>query len=145
MPTALLSRPATANRPARILAVDDDPNCTDLSRIALERTGRYTVCQINDPATAPAAARHFHPDLVIMDVDMPRLDGRAVAVLIQAEPGFEDVPILFVTSMIAEGSPAGLNPFGWHGPLAKPVSPRRLARAVDSILRHGVLDADPAP
>jgi len=71
---------------------------------------------------------------------MPRLDGRAAALLIQCEQGMQDVPILFVTSMIAEGTSAGRNPFGWFGPLEKPVSAKRLARAVDSILQRGVLD-----
>ena len=138
MPT-IIETPDAATRTYRILAVDDDPFSTELSKIALEQTGRYLVCEINDPKTAAAAAREFEPHLIIMDVDMPRLDGRAAALLIQSEPGMEDVPILFVTSLIAEGTPAGTNPFGWHGPLAKPVSPRKLARAVDSILQSGVL------
>ena len=139
MPTSLKDR-AEAPRAYRILAVDDDPNSTELSRIVLERTGRYTVCEVNDPGAAANAARAFGPDLVVMDVDMPRLDGRAAALLIQSERGLQEVPILFVTSMIAEGEEAGRNPFGWHGPLEKPVSPKRLASAVDSILQHGKLE-----
>jgi hypothetical protein len=52
----------------------------------------------------------------------------------------EEVPILFVTSMMAEGGEAGGNSFGWYGPLEKPVTPKRLACAVDSILQHGKLE-----
>jgi len=136
---AITEKPTTKSQTLRILAVDDDPCSTELSKIALEQTGRYTVCEINDPNAAAAAARDFEPHLIVMDVDMPRLDGRAAALLIQCQPGMQDVPILFVTSMIAEGGPAGKNPFGWHGPLAKPVSPKKLARAVDNILQHGAL------
>lgn len=142
MPTIISApRAATATRPFRILAVDDDPNSTQLSKIALERTGRFAVCEVNDPSTAAAAARVFGPDLVVMDVDMPHLDGRAAALLIQSEPGLEEVPILFVTSMMAEGTTASRNAFGWYGPLEKPVSPRRLAQAVESILQTGTLDS----
>jgi CheY-like chemotaxis protein len=140
MPTFLHER-ANAHRLYRILAVDDDPNSTELSRIALERTGRFTVCEVNDPGGAAQAARAFGPDLVVMDVDMPRLDGRAAALLIQSERGLQEVPILFVTSMMAEGAGASSNPFGWHGPLEKPVSPKRLASAVDSILQYGKLES----
>lgn len=142
MPTTTFApRVSTAVRPFRILAVDDDPNSTLLSKIALERTGRFTVCEVNDPSAAAAAARAFGPDLIIMDVDMPHLDGRAAALLIQAQPGLEEVPILFVTSMIPEGTAASRNAFGWHGPLEKPVSAKRLTRAVESILEHSSLDS----
>ena len=125
----------------RILAIDDDPFSTELTRLALEETGLYLVCEINDPETAVAGAREFAPDLVVMDVDMPGLDGRAAALLIQCEVGLKDVPILFVTSRIAEGENGGGNAFGWFGPLAKPVSPKRLARVVESILQHGTLES----
>ncbi|EDY18740.1 response regulator receiver protein [Chthoniobacter flavus Ellin428] len=142
MPTTILSpRASTAARTFRILAVDDDPNSTLLTKIALERTGRFAVCEVNDPHAAAAAARLFGPDLVVMDVDMPRLDGRAAALLIQSIAGLEEVPVLFVTSLIPEGTAASRNAFGWHGPLEKPVSPKRLARAIDHILQHGVLDS----
>jgi CheY-like chemotaxis protein len=141
MPTAILApRAGTETRPFRILAVDDDANSTLLSKIALERTGRFAVCEVNDAHAAAAAASLFGPDLVVMDVDMPSLDGRAAALLIQSVPGLEEVPILFVTSMMPETKAAGRNAFGWHGPLEKPVSPKRLVRAIDSILQNGLLD-----
>jgi CheY-like chemotaxis protein len=135
-----IEKPRPPTQLYRILAVDDDPCSTELTKIALEHTGRYTVCEINDPHAAAAAAREFGPHLIIMDVDMPRMDGRAAALLIQCERTMSEVPILFVTSMIPEGGKAGNNPFGWFGPLAKPVSPKRLARAVEQILQHGILE-----
>ena len=125
----------------RILAIDDDPFSTELTRLALEENGPFVVCEINDPGTAVAAAREFVPNLVIMDVEMPHLDGRAAALLIQCEAGLKDVPVLFVTSRIAEEESGGRNPFGWFGPLAKPVSSKRLARVVECILQHGALES----
>lgn len=122
-----------------VLAVDDDPFSTELTRIALENAGPYVVREVNDPHAAVAAARECAPDLIIMDVDMPRLDGRAAALLIQSQKGLQKVPILFVTSRIPES--AGGNPFGWFGPLAKPVAPKTLARAVENILTHGAMHA----
>jgi CheY-like chemotaxis protein len=142
MPTTIPSpRASTATRPFRILAVDDDPNSTQLSKIALERTGHFAVCEVNEPHAAAAAASLFSPDLVVMDVDMPGLDGRATALLIQSVSGLEEVPVLFVTSMMPETKAAGRNAFGWHGPLEKPVSPKRLVRAVESILESGTLES----
>jgi CheY-like chemotaxis protein len=127
----------TARRPGppyRVLAVDDDPSSTELTKIALESAGAYTVREENDPQAAVAAAQEFAPDLIIMDVDMPRLDGRAAALLIQCKEGLQNVPILFVTSMIPES--AGANAFGWLGPLAKPVAPKTLVKTVENILHQ---------
>lgn len=123
---------STRSRFYRVLAVDDHPSSTELAKLALEDTGHYAVREVNDPKAAVAAARDFAPDLILMDVDMPRMDGRTVALLIQSEQGLENVPILFVTSMIPES--AGQNPFGWWGPLAKPVLPKTLVATVESIL-----------
>jgi CheY-like chemotaxis protein len=135
MQSALKSqRPARAYR---VLAVDDDPRSTELTRIALENSGSYVVREVNDAHAAIAEAQEFMPDLIIMDVDMPRLDGRAAALLIQCKEGLSDVPILFVTSMIPET--AGKNEFGWLGPLAKPVAPKTLVHTVETILRDRTL------
>jgi len=128
----------------RILTVDDNPLATELIQISLEEIGHYKVLQINDPNSAVIAALDFEPDLVVMDVQMPHLDGRAAALLIQSEERLKDIPILFVTSMIPEESDDVQNPFGWFGPLQKPVSPRRLARVVESILKHGTIEAPAA-
>jgi CheY-like chemotaxis protein len=141
----VIHNPRERNRTYRILAVDDDPFSTELTKLALEENGPYVVREINNPQTAVAGARAFVPDLIVMDMDMPHLDGRAAALLIQCEPEFKDVPVLFVTSMISEEKPGSTNPFGWFGPLAKPVSPRRLARVVDSILHHGTLESLESP
>jgi len=127
-------------RTYRILAIDDDPSSTELTRLALEGAGSYVVREVNDPETAVAEAASFEPDLVIMDVNMPHLDGRAAALLIQCDNEPKDIPVLFVTSMVPEGESTGNNPFGWFGPLAKPVSSSKLARVVESILVHGVAE-----
>ncbi|MEP6670772.1 MAG: response regulator [Chthoniobacter sp.] len=127
-------------RTYRILAIDDDPTCTELTRLALEGAGSYVVREVNDPEMAVAEAAAFAPDLVIMDVNMPHLDGRAAALLIQCDNEAKNIPVLFMTSMAPEGESAGNNPFGWFGPLAKPVSKKKLAQVVDSILVHGVAD-----
>ncbi len=123
------------------MTVDDEPAATQLTRIVLEQTGCYTVLEVNEPRAASAAAREFLPDLVLMDVSMPGMDGRAVACLIQSEPGLANVPILFVTSRIDEESHASNNPFGWKGVLTKPVSAERLILAAADIFRSKKLRA----
>ena len=59
----------------RILLVDDEAGITRMMRRNLEATGRFEVTDINNPALALETARQFKPDLVLLDVMMPGLDG----------------------------------------------------------------------
>lgn len=122
--------------PKRVLVVDDEPATTEFVRVLLEETGRYSVREVNEADAAPLAARQFQPELVLMDVQMPSLDGRAVACLIQNESGLERVPVLFITSKMPESDAPADNPFGWAGVLAKPFSPERLVAAVGNVFRR---------
>src|ERR1700722_3466853 len=86
---------------SRILVVDDEPNLSGLVRLILEQTNRFEVRVENRSALAFAAAREFHPDMILLDVDMPGKNGGEVARQIKAEPEFLSVPILFLTSLVS--------------------------------------------
>ena len=88
---------AAMNR--RIMLVDDQAFLTKSLRAYLERGG-HTVLEENDPANALAAAMQFAPDLIVLDVIMPGLDGGKVAALLRAESTTCKVPILFLTSLL---------------------------------------------
>jgi CheY-like chemotaxis protein len=70
----------------RILVVDDEPSVTRTLKLNLEDTLRYKVRTENDATHAVAAAREFHPDLILLDVIMPGLDGCDVSVRIHTDP-----------------------------------------------------------
>ena len=86
----------------KILIVDNDPELTDVLKIALETLAGFRIQTENDPAHALAAAREFAPDLIIMDIKMPGLDGADVAVRLQAEPALAETPIVFLTGTVTE-------------------------------------------
>ena len=105
----------------RILIVDDDIGITRLLKLNLEQTGDYIV-RVEGAATgALAAAEHFHPDLILLDVMMPGLDGGELAGHFLASPQFKNVPIAFFTAaarkeeVVSGGGRIGGLPF-----LAKP-------------------------
>ena len=106
----------------RILAVDDDPKITRLLRLNLEQTGDYEVREENRATHALAAAREFHPDLILLDVLMPGLDGGSVAQHCQQTTDLKQIPIVFLTAAVtreelrARAGLVGGLPF-----LAKPV------------------------
>jgi len=107
----------------RILVVDDEAGITRLLKLNLEQTGDYLVRTENSSKAAVAAAEEFQPDLVLLDVMMPDMDGGNLASRFQAHPELKAVPIVFLTATVTReevrarhGVVGGL-PF-----LAKPVN-----------------------
>ena len=85
----------------RILVVDDEADLTGMLKAGLESEGYYTVREENDPLRAVAAAREFAPDLVVLDVMMPGMDGTDVAARLRADPQLRDTPVVFMTALLA--------------------------------------------
>lgn len=86
----------------RILIVDDEPAFTRMMKLVLEKTGRYEVVGENAASNAIATARACKPDLVLLDVVMPEMDGGDVAAQIQADPQLKEVPIVFLTALVSD-------------------------------------------
>lgn len=84
----------------KILVVDDEPTITRLLKLNLEKTGAYQVREENEGAKAYLAAREFKPDLILLDVMMPDMDGGDVAAKIQADPLLKGIPVVFLTAAV---------------------------------------------
>lgn len=87
----------------RILVVDDEPNDTQLLKLCLERTNRYLVREENDATAALSAAEKFEPDLILLDILMPGMDGAELAACFRASDQLKAVPIIFLTSKLSKG------------------------------------------
>jgi DNA-binding response OmpR family regulator len=113
------------------MVIDDEPSLTRLVRLNLEQTGEYEVREENRPEHALAAAREFQPELVLIDVLMPGLDGGRLASQFRESPHFAKLPIIFLTAAItreevnSHGGYIGGLPF-----LAKPVDVPELVRCL---------------
>ena len=84
----------------RVLLVDDEKSFTSLLKLNLEDTGEYEVRVENWPEDAVKAAREFHPDIIFLDIIMPRLPGGDVAALLEADPELKEIPIVFLTAAV---------------------------------------------
>ena len=91
----------------RILVIDDEPDFTYMLKLSLEAMGYYRVGVENDPARGLRAAREFEPDLIVLDIMMPGLDGSEVAARIRSDPGLRDVPLLFMTALVSHREARG--------------------------------------
>jgi DNA-binding response OmpR family regulator len=116
----------------RILIVDDEPKFTRMVKLNLERTGEFEVRTENRATAALAAAREFKPDLIILDVIMPNMDGGDVANQIKRDKELSHTPIIFLTAAVTpeESGSRGL-PSGGALFLGKPVSVDMLIRCIN--------------
>jgi DNA-binding response OmpR family regulator len=117
---------------ARILVAEDDPKQANLVRIYLEREG-HSVLVVGDGRSALDRCRAYRPDLVVLDVMMPVVDGLDVCRILRSE---SDVPIVLLTARTTEEDLLlGLD-IGADDYVTKPYSPRELAARVRALLRR---------
>ncbi|MDW4908153.1 response regulator transcription factor [Streptomyces sp. ADMS] len=124
------------------MVAEDDAKQAELVRRYLEHEG-HTVTVVEDGRTALDQVRHQEPDLVVLDVMMPRADGLDVVRILRAES--RDVPVLMLTARSTEDDLLlGLD-LGADDYMTKPFSPRELTARVRTLLRRNRRGADPAP
>ncbi len=104
----------------KVLIVDDESGFTRLVKLTLERSGNYQVREQNDGSQAWLTAREFRPDIIFLDVVMPKVDGGEVAQQIRSDPLLENVPVIFLTAIVSQKE--SHHEFGGFPFLAKPVS-----------------------
>ncbi|GAB3685534.1 response regulator transcription factor [Actinocorallia lasiicapitis] len=117
---------------SRVLVAEDDPKQARLIRLYLEQEG-HSVLVVGDGRSALAEARDHAPDLVVLDLMMPGLDGLQVCRTLRAESA---VPILMLTARSTEDDQLRGLDFGADDYLTKPYSPRVLAARVRALLRR---------
>ncbi len=96
-----MERMGEMNANPKILLIDDEVDFTELLAANLEESG-YEVTQINDPTKALAAARRFQPDICIIDLVMPRMDGGDVVSALKDDPALAGTPVLMLTALVEE-------------------------------------------
>jgi two-component system OmpR family response regulator len=110
-----------------ILYVDDEPDIRHIVQIALGLTRELTVHAAQSGEQALSLARDLRPDLVLLDVMMPGLDGPGTLGRMRANPGTARIPVIFMTAKAMPKEVALLLEMGALGVIAKPFDPMRLA------------------
>jgi DNA-binding response OmpR family regulator len=123
---------SSGNPMAKIVIVDDDEKVTTLLGRFLAATG-YQVTTLNDSSKAMQAANSIRPDLIILDIMMPHLDGFTLCKMLREEPKFAKTPILIITALDNSNSKA--TTFGANDYLAKPFNLDELAYKLETLLQ----------
>ena len=120
----------------RILVVEDTEDNRQIVRDLLSSAG-YELIEAADGAEGVAAAEREKPDLILMDIQLPGMDGYEATRRIRAIPDIGKVPIIAVTSYALAGDEAKTREAGCDGYVAKPFSPRQLLAKVREFLEEG--------
>jgi two-component system alkaline phosphatase synthesis response regulator PhoP len=115
-----------------ILVVDDEPRIVKQARDYLEKSG-FRVTTAGDGRTALAVARHERPDLIVLDLNLPEMDGLDVCRALRRE---SDVPIIMLTARVEETDRLIGLELGADDYITKPFSPRELVARVRAVLRR---------
>jgi CheY-like chemotaxis protein len=117
----------------RILMVEDESDIQVVARMALEAVGGFTVEVCSSGEEALRAFEAFRPDMVLLDVMMPGMDGPATLKAIRNLPGGGEVPIAFMTAKVMPGELAQFKELGALDVIAKPFDPMTLPGQVRAI------------
>lgn len=124
-------------RNKRILVVDDEPSVTRNLKLNLESIGGYEVLGENHSPNTLSTARVFRPDLILLDVMMPGMDGGDVAARLRADPLLCETPIVFLTALVSNKETNGHEmSSGAETFLAKPVDIGELRTTLNEHIRR---------
>lgn len=120
----------------RVVIVDDEEDFTNLVKETLEGTGRYEVIETYEGNKAINVIKKSCPDLILLDLMLPGIDGSHVAIRLREWDVTKDIPIVFLTATVtAEEIDAQKGIIGGHIFLSKPVGLRELIECVDKNAR----------
>ncbi len=125
---------ATADNEKRILVADDDPVILRLIQVNLELEG-YQVLTANNGDEAIATATSETPDLVILDIMMPRLDGYQTCERLKADDATKDIPVVFLSAKAQQTDIEKGKSYGVEEYLTKPFDPTELLEVVERLVR----------
>ena len=125
------------NQKLRLLYVDDERDIRDIVEIALEDETDFELKMCASGAAALEIMPVYRPDLLLLDVMMPGMDGPATFQRLRALPGCEETPAIFVTAKVQTKEVERFKALGAMGVIAKPFDPMLLADQVRTLWQQG--------
>jgi CheY-like chemotaxis protein len=117
----------------RVLIIDDEADIREVVAMALESSGDFEVVAADGGLAGLRAAFEWHPDLILLDVMMPELDGPSTFRLLRESEASRAVPVIFLTAKVQAGDRHKLAALGALGIIAKPFDPMHLAEEIGAL------------
>ena len=120
----------------KILVVEDETDIQTLVKMALEFTGKHEIQVADNGAEGLTAARAFHPDLILLDVMMPKLDGFETLRRLQADEELKRIPVIFLTAKAQQKEVGQGMELGAIGYITKPFDAMQLNGRIMELLEE---------
>jgi len=120
---------------AKILIIEDDATNMKLASSLLKREG-YKVFEAGDADTGIHLARNESPGLILMDIQLPGMDGLTATRLLKSDRATRDIPIVVLTAFAMHGDEKKILAVGCDGYIAKPIRYKEFLKTVKSFLKH---------
>ncbi|MBI5908667.1 MAG: response regulator [Betaproteobacteria bacterium] len=127
----------------KIMLVEDDPDIQLITRLSLEVGGGYEVRVCGSGAQAVQCARAYAPDLILLDVMMPGMDGIATMDALRELPGIAAIPVVFFTANAQRQVQQDLLLRGALGVIVKPIEPQALVEQIRMLWQRSASPASP--
>ena len=123
---------------ARVLVVEDNPANMTLATFLLKSAG-YVVLSATDAESGLALARAEQPDLILMDIQLPGMDGLEATALLKGDDATRDIPVIALTALAMKGDEERIRAAGCDGYIAKPLAYREFLATVSTQLVRAAL------
>ncbi|HMJ19357.1 MAG TPA: response regulator [Gemmatimonadaceae bacterium] len=123
---------------AKVLIIEDNPANMTLATFLLQSAG-HSVLPATDAETGLTLARAEQPDLVLMDIQLPGMDGLEATGLLKADPSTRDIPVVALTALAMKGDEARIRAAGCDGYIAKPLAYKDFLATISSHLVKAAL------
>jgi two-component system, OmpR family, phosphate regulon response regulator PhoB len=124
----------------RILVVEDEKDVVDLLSLHLRKAGGFMISSTSDGSTGLSKARELKPDLIILDLMLPKMSGLEVCKVLKTDPATRHIPVLMLTAKAEEVDRIVGLEIGADDYVVKPFSPREVILRIKAILRRGSAD-----
>ena len=118
----------------KVLVIDDEDDIRRIARLSLAAVGGMEVCEASGGASAVRKAREQQPDVVLLDMMMPGMDGLATFRALREDPETAEIPVVFLTAKVMSADVNRLKDLGARGVLVKPFDPMTLPRLLRNLL-----------
>lgn len=121
----------------KVLLVDDEADIRRIAALSLSGVGGMEVAQADGGPEGIRKAREDHPDVILLDMMMPGLDGMATFRALRGDPETSGIPVIFLTAKAVSSEVERLKSLGARGVLIKPFDPMALPRLLRELLDEG--------
>jgi CheY-like chemotaxis protein len=119
----------------RVMIVDDEEDFLKITKINLEQTGRFEVAAVADVTDIMPRIRSFRPDVILLDIIMPKLGGVDACRMLSGDPATKDIPVIVVSALDTEKDRRIMKEAGAVNFLVKPLETKELVSMIEEVLQ----------